>query len=212
MVIKLTKRGNKMKNFTLATILTLAVTPALAEEQPTPAPAPQTESSNLYGGFSFHNGKYSESGLQTYKATAANFTFGQQANENLGFEVRGLIGLSGDKQDESFCDFSGCYELDLKVELDYVLSLFLKPQVSSDDGQFTAYALIGISKAKLEAEATAYGVSASVSESDNGISYGVGFSVGEKDSAQFLVEYVSYIDSSDWDYKGINLGVQFPLN
>ncbi len=172
------------KNVYLLLIFTIVPNEVLAE-------------SDFYWGLSFQNGDFREDDIPRLSPKSAGITIGSRKNENFSLESRLMLGAESDETDL----FIGDIELDIK----YIFSGFLKFN-STPDSNMAFYGLVGFSKADFEAD-LGYGIKES--ESDTGLSYGVGVEFGSPSSTKFTVEYVRYLNESSYTYNGVNIGFNF---
>ncbi|MGO1535017.1 MAG: porin family protein [Halomonas sp.] len=90
------------------------------------------------------------------------------------------------------------------VELDQLMGVYALGQLPVND-VFSLYGLLGFSYA--EATVSAPGVS--VSDDDDGFSYGVGAQVNFTPQVVGQLEYVSYLDKSDYELNAASIGLSY---
>lgn len=154
-----------------------------------------------YFGAGYHMGTYDESGYPNANPTALGIRGGMYFVPNVAVEGRFALGLSDDTV-RVFVPGTGYVDIDLKLE--NAISLFVKADLPVAPTA-KLYGLIGFTQAETKAKARGYPVS--VSNSDSGLSYGVGVEVGVNNGIYIGAEYIMYINESDYDYTGINIGV-----
>jgi len=170
--------------------------------------------SNNYSGIQYNVVDYDEQGL-TVKPTALVVRMGTFINDYLAVEGRIGFGFSDDEAiidtgtDSVLGDYSASLGLDIESLFGfYVLGVM---PVSSD---FDLYGLIGVSSIDFGLTAnlntTNLGsISATDSETENGFSYGLGTSIGMGENSSLNLEYMSYLDKSDYTLNAINVGFLF---
>lgn len=154
------------------------------------------ETNSSYFGASFHLGTYEEDGIDTVNPISLSLEGGKYIAENLALEANILLGI----QDDSVT--SGGIEADIGVK--HAISFFLKGDLDLNEIN-KLYGLLGYSKGKLEATFPQFD-NASVTESDSGLSYGVGFESELTPEVSAKIEYIMYLSEDDYDYSGINIG------
>lgn len=122
--------------------------------------------------------------------------FGAFFNDNISAEARLGFGVGDDT-----VNYDG---VDVKAELDNVYGAYLRGGIPAGE-IFYPYAILGYTKGKLTA--SAYGVSASDSESD--LSFGVGADFNVTEALKINAEYMSYMDKDEAELTGFSVGVAF---
>jgi len=153
-----------------------------------------------YYGLGYGMTTYSENGYSDFKPTALLGKFGEYLTDNVSIEGRFAIGLGDDTQ-----NISGTV-VDLSVEIDYLMGVYgvVHTDINSDA---SAYALLGFSKGKLTATASAPGFTSqtiSASADDSGISFGFGVDIGS-----INIEFTQYLSDSTYDLTSIGIGYNF---
>lgn len=134
---------------------------------------------------------YDEDGVDEVEPTALVFKYGQFVNENVAIEGRFGIGLQED-------DVS-VFGLDVDVEVESIIGVYgVFHSSSSSDNVF--YGVVGYTRGELEVSID--GSSDSDSETDFSLGFGANFGA-------FNVEYMLYLDESDFDATAISLGYVF---
>jgi len=171
--------------------------------------------SNNYWGIQYNAVDYDDELGLTMKPTALVVRMGTFINDYLAVEGRIGFGFSDDEAiidtgtDSVLGDYSASLGLDIESLFGfYVLGVM---PVSSD---FDLYGLIGVSSIDFGLTAnlntTNLGsISATDSETENGLSYGVGTSIGMGENSSLNLEYMSYLDKSDYTLNSINVGFLF---
>lgn len=144
-------------------------------------------------GVVYHMGTYSETGIPDANLSALGIRFGKQFSENASFEAHLGIGMADDT-----VYVSG---FDVDVELDNVISLFIKGDIPLSSAA-KVYGLLGFTKGEITATAMGF----SFSESDSGLSYGLGAEAEIGNDLSIVGDYIFYLDESEYDYAGFNIG------
>lgn len=142
---------------------------------------------------------YDEDNVPEASGTGVQFRVGGQAAKHLDIEARFATGGS---DTVTVNTFSG--PVDVDVELDNALSLFLKPHTGGQ--RVRGYGLLGFTTGELTASAGNFSQTAD----DSGFSYGLGGEVKLGDSPVWLnVEYVNYLSEDDYTVDGVSAGLRF---
>ncbi|XKH61075.1 porin family protein [Halomonas sediminis] len=123
---------------------------------------------------------------------------GHFANNYFAIEVRAGMGL-----DDDDVEWNG-YRTDVTVELDYLYGVYGVGHLPLTD-MLSVYALIGYTGA----EATAELYSMSESDTDSDFSYGLGGQVQFNPIVSGTIEYVSYLDKSEFEVTALSAGLNF---
>jgi opacity protein-like surface antigen len=151
-----------------------------------------------YFGTSLQRGSYEETGLSTINPTSVKFSAGKYLAKNIAIEGQFILGLSGDT--------AVVEGVDVELELKNAISLFGKAEFPVNSNVM-AYGLLGLTKGKLEANFEYQGTQFETSESDSGLSYGLGGSMKMKEGTNLTAEYISYLDEDEYEYSAINIGL-----
>ncbi|MEH6641384.1 porin family protein [Vreelandella glaciei] len=114
--------------------------------------------------------------------------------DNVAVEGRLGTGLSDDTVSGTSTD----------AELDQLLGVYVTGYLPVND-VFSFYGLIGFTYA----EATLSNRFASISDDDDGFSYGVGGQVNFTPAVSGQIEYVSYLDKSDYNLSAASIGLSY---
>jgi outer membrane immunogenic protein len=185
-----------MKNKLIVTIL--AGTWLLASQ-----PGVADTSAENYAGLQYGVADYSEDGIsKSYSPDALLLRVGKYLNPNLTIEGRLGTGLNSDTQ---FLPEFGTSGLDVKMELDLILGVYAAGHFNLTESA-SLYALVGISR--VEADVTVPQFPAAKKSDDNtDLSYGVGAEIGIANNLALNVEYMQYLDESNFDLSALALGV-----
>jgi len=145
----------------------------------------------VYGGVGYHMGSADFSGGPTLNPTGLEFKAGKYFMPNVAVEGQILVGTGSDNY----------FGVDLKLK--HMLSIFVRGDLALSP-TIRGYGLLGLSSGELEASAPGLG---SASQTDSGLSYGIGAEFDLGNSFSITGEYVSYLSVTDYDYSGVNIGV-----
>jgi outer membrane autotransporter protein len=138
---------------------------------------------------------YEESGYsEELNPTGLTLRGGHFLTDNFAVEGRLGTGLNDDTVSGTNVD----------VELDQVVGVYAVGHLPVSD-VFSFYGLLGFSYA----EATLSVPGASVSGDDDGFSYGAGVEVNFTPAISGQLEYVSYLDKSDYELNAASLGLSY---
>ena len=154
------------------------------------------QASNTYGGIQYAMGSYNQDNFGEVNPTALIARFGSYVNNNVSIEGRLGIGL----QDDSV-NFLGT---NISIELDALLGVYGAAHASINQNS-DVYALIGFSRAEATVSALGY----SASSDDTGLSFGVGANLGVGNNVSLNIEYVQYLNKSDFDFSALAFGAVF---
>ncbi len=153
------------------------------------------EQNQGYYGIGYHMGSYEENGVPEANPDAIAFRAGGYLNQVIALEARLALGITDDTVRTNTNN-------SVDVELDTALSVFIKADVPMTPF-VNAYGLLGLTRGEIEVIAG----SLTASESETGLSYGLGIE-GEINRRTYLsVEYVLYLDEDAFEYTGINFGI-----
>lgn len=148
-----------------------------------------------YVGGLFSHYTYEESGVsEKLNPTGITVRGGYFFTDNFAVETRLGTGLSDDS-------VSG---LPVDLELDQLFGVYAVGHLPVNNA-FSFYGLLGFSYA----EATVSAPGFSVSADDDGFSYGVGVQVNFTPQVSGQLEYVSYLDKSDYDLNAASIGLSY---
>lgn len=130
---------------------------------------------------------------------------GSNINRYVSIEGRLGIGLS----DDTITATDGTTTASVSLELDTLIGLYGVGHVPFGESS-SIYALVGFTQIDGTASASVTGFgSASVSDDESDLSYGIGADIGILYNVAVNVEYVQYIDKSDFDVSAIAIGLKF---
>lgn len=149
------------------------------------------EQAQGYYGIGYQMGSYKETGVPEANPGAITFRVGSYLNQVVSIDARLALGITDDTVGTN-----------VDVELDTALSVFIKGDVPMTPF-VNAYGLLGLTRGEIETSAG----SLTASESETGLSYGLGIE-GEINRRTYLsAEYVMYLDENAFEYTGINFGI-----
>lgn len=132
------------------------------------------------------------SGADKSNMSVAYGVLGSQLNENLAMELRLGTGVQdGDFEYQS---------IEFDTELEQYVGAYLKVGAPVTQNIYP-YAVIGMTRIKMEL--SAMGVSESAAE--NEVSYGAGVRFGNPEDVQFAAEYIQYYDDAGEEFSGISV-------
>jgi opacity protein-like surface antigen len=142
---------------------------------------------------------------EDFSPTALIGRVGSNINQNFSIEGRLGLGLS----DDTITATDGVDTASLSVELDTLIGVYGIGHIMLNETS-SVYGLIGFSKldGTITASLTNFG-SASISEDESGLSYGIGADIGVGNNVALNLEYVQYLNKSDFDVSALAAGVKF---
>ncbi|MFV8833501.1 porin family protein [Aquisalimonas sp.] len=166
-----------------------------------PATSHQASEGVGYAGGMFTQLTYDEDGVSNdAEPTALIGRLGYHATEYFAVEGRLGIGLA----DDSVPVTVGTETVDVDVELDRLFGAYAVGYLPLGDIA-AAYGLVGITNAKATFSAGGF----SDSDTDTGLSYGVGFEFYPSAEVGLNAEYVQYLDESGYDLSALSVGAKF---
>ncbi|WP_197038297.1 porin family protein [Billgrantia saliphila] len=176
--------------YILAAAALMASTTALADVQ----------AGNTYMGGQFSWTTVDISGVSSdFEPSAAVFRFGHFLVDNFAIEARAGTGISDDTHHYSGIDVTG--------EIDHVLGLYGTGYLPLGDSPVSLYGLVGFTRGKATLSSDALGISES--DSDTDFSYGVGVQGQVAPQLSANLEYMSYLDKSDYEVSAIGVGLNY---
>lgn len=149
----------------------------------------------IYGGADFMQTTYSEDGVsEDAKNTVLRARIGNQINKN--FAIEGFFGVGVGSDSVSVPGGS------VDVEIDHIVGATLKGLVPVSES-FSLFGLLGYTKGK--ATFSSGGFSASESESDLSLGFGINFLVSPTFCLQATYEQIA--DKSNFDVSGLSVGM-----
>lgn len=150
-------------------------------------------------------GQYSEDGIsEEFNPSISVGRFGRFLTPN--FSVEGRLGL-GLQDDTQHLQEFGVNGLDATLELDYILGIYGTGHLNLTDS-FSLYGVLGVSKVKGTASLPSI-PALTATENNSGVSYGVGADLGIGHNMALNLEYMLYLDKSEFDLGVIGLGLVF---
>lgn len=129
------------------------------------------------------------------------------SNLNRYFSIEGRLGLG--LSDDTVTATSGTTTASLSIEIDTLIGVYGVGHVPLGKSS-SLYALVGLTQVDATASASATDIgSASTSDDESDLSYGIGADIGILYNLWVNVEYVQYLDKSDFDVSAIALGLKF---
>ena len=187
-----------MKRIISAISIAILASSALAD-----TPTESTTGPKLYVGASMGSLKLKEDDFNTYEPDFPYLMFlaGAHFNQYLDGEIRIGKGLIED----STTAFGGAT---IETELDYIAGAYLKLGAGE---KLHPYIMAGYSKAELTLTASNGVNSASVSEGESDVAYGLGLDIRLTDRAAFNIECASYYDKDDTSLVGCGIGLALAI-
>ena len=138
--------------------------------------------------------------------TAGIFRIGSMGDNGLGFEGRFGVGI-GDDDISAFDPFLG--DVSLELEVDTVLGIYLVGQATTG-GPVSVYGIVGFTQIDytINVDGGILGT-ASDSEDESDLSYGVGANFKVSDDVRLNIEFMQYLDKDDIEASALSLGVLF---
>lgn len=158
----------------------------------TPAYAEQAQG---YYGIGYHMGSYENTGVPEADIGAIAFRAGGYLNQVIALEARLALGISDDTVRTNTLN-------PVDIDLDTALSVFVKADVPMTPF-VNAYGLLGLTRGEIETSSA--GLTAS--ESETGLSYGLGIEGEISRRTSLSIEYVQLLDEDAFEYTAINVGI-----
>lgn len=159
-----------------------------------------------YIGVQYGIGNYSEKNIsEDFKPTAAIVRFGHYFRPRYSIEGRLGFGLQDDTQ---FLPEFGVSGLDASFELDSIIGLFATGHFNLSKSA-SIYGALGVSKVEVTTRVPSL-LPAAISDGDEtSISYGIGADIGIGKELVLSIEYMRYLDKTDFDLSMTGVGVSF---
>lgn len=141
---------------------------------------------------------YEEEGFPEFDLGALVGKAGVKANPYFAAEMRVGIGAANDSTEVD--------GVTLDLDLDYLIGGYLIAGIPNESPIYP-YAVVGLTTAKLTADASMGISQASVSDSSSDVSLGVGVNFAVADEALLNAEYMQYLDKDGVEISGVGLGV-----
>jgi hypothetical protein len=159
-----------------------------------------------YAGIQYASTDFSFDGVpEEFSPTALIGRAGSNFNQYVSIEGRLGIGLS----DDTITATDGVTTASVSIEIDTLIGLYGIGRVPLGKSS-SLYALIGFTQVDATKSASLTGSgSASLSDDESDLSYGVGADIGIRYNLWVNVEYVQYLDKSDIEVSAIAVGMRF---
>lgn len=148
------------------------------------------EQNQGYYGIGYHMGSYENTGVPEADIGAIAFRAGGYLNQVIALEARLALGITDDTVNN------------VDIELDTALSAFIKADVPMTPF-VNAYGLLGLTRGEIETSSAVL----TASESETGLSYGLGIEGEISRRTSLSVEYVLLLDEDAFEYTAINVGI-----
>jgi len=146
---------------------------------------------------------YNEQGFsKSFSPSLLVGRFGKKINSNFSVEARMGLGV---QDDTKFLPELGVSGLDASLELDSMVGLYATGHINFTESS-SIYGVLGISRINGSAKVPQFPASKS-SRCNNDGSYGIGADIGLGDNVALNIEYMQYLDKSDFDLGAIAVGV-----
>lgn len=145
---------------------------------------------------------YSDEFASGIDPTAVVFRFIPVTDDWYGFEARLGVGVS--RSSDTVDLDSGAAEIEVDVHT--VLGLFLNAHSSIGESA-AIYGLIGFGSVRYDLKVN--DTLEKAAEDESGLAYGFGVNFGKQSGIQWNLEYMQYLDKSDFELSAISVGVVF---
>lgn len=150
-------------------------------------------------------GDYDEDGItETFNPTALVGRFGYFFHPAFSIEARLGLGLQDDTQ---FVSSIGLNGIDARLDLDHIVGLYGTGHINLTDS-ISFYGVLGASSVKATASIPSI-PALTASDDESSVSYGVGADVGISKNIALNIEYMRYLEKSNYDFDMIGLGATF---
>jgi opacity protein-like surface antigen len=150
-------------------------------------------------------GDYNEDGInETFNPTALVGRFGYFFHPAFSIEARLGLGLQDDTQ---FVSSIGLNGIDARLDLDHIVGLYGTGHINLTDS-ISFYGVLGASSVKATASIPSI-PALTASDDESSVSYGVGADVGISKNIALNIEYMRYLEKSNYDFDMIGLGATF---
>ncbi len=153
-----------------------------------------------YLGLQYAQTSYEDDNGVEAEPSAAVGRLGHFVTDNFAIEGRAGFGISEDE-----ASYYGS-NTNVNVEIDSLLGVYGVGHLPISE-TVSAYALAGFTSG----EATASNAAGSVSGDDSGFSYGIGGELSFTPRVSATLEYMSYLDKSDYQISAISAGLNFSI-
>ncbi len=153
-----------------------------------------------YAGIQYAISTYSEDGIsEEPNPTALIGRLGVNVTDV--FSVEGRLGLG--LQDDTVNVFG----TDVTMEIDSLIGIYGVGHININRTS-SLYGLLGLTRAEATLSAPGF---ISESNDETGLSFGVGADIGIGNNVALNIEYVQYLNKSDFDFSAIAFGVKFGI-
>lgn len=162
------------------------------------------EQNQGYYGIGYHMGSYEKNGVPEADIGAIAFRAGGYLNQVIALEARLALGITDDtvRANAQNLGLGTSLDANVDIDLDTALSVFVKADVPVTPF-VNAYGLLGFTRAEIEASTGGL----KTSESETGLSYGLGMEGEISRHTSLSIEYVLLLDEDDFEYTAINIGI-----
>ena len=155
-----------------------------------------------YVGVGYGIATYSEDAIsEEFNPTALVGVLGANVTDNFSIEGRLGIGMQDDT-----VNVAGI--ADFKLGLDSLIGVYGVGHINLNESS-SVYGLLGISRIEGTISIPDFPEFGSSSDDDTGLSYGIGVDIGVGKNVALNIEYVQYLNKSDFDISAIGFGVKF---
>ena len=155
-----------------------------------------------YAGVQYAIATYSEDGFsEELNPTALVGLLGANISDN--FSIEGRLGLG--LQDDTV-NVAGI--ADVSLEIDSLIGVYGVGHINLNESS-SVYGLLGLSRVEGTVSLPDFPEFGSESDDDTGLSYGIGADIGIGNNVALNIEYVQYLNKSDFDISAFAFGVKF---
>jgi len=155
------------------------------------------ETGEAYAGFQYASGSYSEAASQALNPTLLMGRLGKYINDWFSLEGRVGAGIEDDS-----LNFPGT---DISLNIDSVIGVYGLGHIDLNQVA-SVYGLLGVTRA--EATVSSPGLIPN-SEDEAGLSFGVGADLDIGNRISMNIEYLQYLNKSNFDFSAIGVGFIF---
>jgi opacity protein-like surface antigen len=158
-----------------------------------------------YIGAQYGIGDYDEDGVsKTFNPTALIGVFGYYFHPNFSVEGRVGIGLQDDTQ---FVPEFGLSGVEATLDIEYLAGLYGTGHINLTESS-SIYGVLGASNVKATASVPSI-PALKATDDETGVSFGVGADIGISKNIALNIEYMRYLNKSDYDLDVIGLGAKY---
>ncbi|MFN4266889.1 MAG: porin family protein [Aquabacterium sp.] len=179
-----------MKSILIPAAIAIASVSAFAQQKPVVY---------VEAGYSFVNYEATDSG-DTFKSSpkAIRLIGGAELNKNVAVEL--MVGFNGGNDSVSY---NGVDVSAVTMKIDSIYGLYVKPKFEVAPN-FELFGRMGYTHASAKVSAPGYGAAKA---SDSDLSYGIGATLYLDPKLSINVDYMSYLDKSDYSANGFTVGI-----